>query len=107
MVVLRARHDNKRQSPSFMAERLVEQALRTSILRRRMPLMQEHDLVAVEFPTIFTRASHGDIECSKAIEELIELRTLLKRLWGWDHMDFAADGQYWRAEIERVVTGIG
>lgn len=27
---------------------------------------------------------------------------LLTRLYGWDHMDTAADGPYWRAEMRKL-----
>jgi hypothetical protein len=29
---------------------------------------------------------------------------LLKRIHEWDHMDTAADGSYWRAEIEKLTA---
>lgn len=32
-----------------------------------------------------------------------QLRTLLDRLRKWDHMDTAADGSYWRSEIDKAL----
>lgn len=31
------------------------------------------------------------------------LRDLLKRIYDWDMMDVAADGNYWRKEIEEAL----
>lgn len=36
-------------------------------------------------------------------EALHQLRTLLKRLHGWDVMDATADGNYWRREIRNAI----
>lgn len=33
----------------------------------------------------------------------VKLRHLLRRIAGWDHMDTAADGAYWRSEIAKAV----
>lgn len=35
--------------------------------------------------------------------EIERLRALLRRLFEWDHMASAADGPYWRSEIEKVL----
>jgi chromosome segregation ATPase len=35
---------------------------------------------------------------------LAALRTLLERLRGWDHLDGAADGPYWKHEIDTVLA---
>jgi regulator of replication initiation timing len=32
-----------------------------------------------------------------------ELRVLLQRIYEWDHMDSAADGPYWRSEIDKAL----
>lgn len=39
-----------------------------------------------------------------AAREAAELRKLLKRIHGWDHMDSAADGPYWRSEIDKATN---
>lgn len=38
-----------------------------------------------------------------AIDRAVALETLLRRIRRWDHMDTAADGAYWRAEIDRAL----
>lgn len=35
---------------------------------------------------------------------LTQVIELLKSIRAWDHMDTAADGAFWRGEIDRVVT---
>jgi hypothetical protein len=32
-----------------------------------------------------------------------QLRELLKRIRGWDHLDSAGDGPYWKSEIDKVL----
>ena len=36
-------------------------------------------------------------------DENERLRSLLRRLFEWDHMASAADGPYWRSEIEKAL----
>jgi hypothetical protein len=36
-------------------------------------------------------------------QQIEELRALLKRISEWDMMDVAADGPFWRREIQRVL----
>lgn len=42
-------------------------------------------------------------EEAKLRAENERLRTLLQRLYEWDHMDSAADGVFWRSEIDKVL----
>jgi len=39
----------------------------------------------------------------RAVIERAELRALLRRLYEWDHMDSAADGDFWRGEIDKAL----
>lgn len=38
-------------------------------------------------------------------QDHITLRKLLCRIAGWDHMDTAADGPYWKAQIDAALAG--
>lgn len=45
------------------------------------------------------------IDLAKGYEDrILELRALLERIREWDHMDTAADGRYWRGEIDAALV---
>ncbi len=39
------------------------------------------------------------------LPELVRVRALLQRIREWDHLDSAADGPFWKREIDRVLKG--
>ncbi len=41
----------------------------------------------------------------EVLDYIKELESLLDSIYKWDHMDTAADGKYWRNEIEKVLNG--
>jgi hypothetical protein len=43
----------------------------------------------------------AEVEALRAENE--RLRALLRRLYEWDHMDSAADGAFWRSEIDKAL----
>lgn len=43
-------------------------------------------------------------EADRAVSERMQADYLLRRISSWDHMDTAADGAYWRGEIEKVLS---
>ena len=46
----------------------------------------------------------ADLEVNQTLKADNErLRLLLQRLYAWDHMDSAADGVFWRSEIDKAL----
>lgn len=49
------------------------------------------------------------VECANAVlplvDEVKKLRNLLRRIHQWDHMDSAADGKFWRGQIDEAIGG--
>lgn len=66
-----------------------DQAL--TALERRAEAAEEH-------LALYTKA------LVQAEGELMNAKTLLRRISQWDHMDTAGDGAYWRSEIAAILT---
>lgn len=45
--------------------------------------------------------AHAETQHAERVKALVEL---LQRIYQWDGMDAMSDGQYWRAEIDRVTS---
>lgn len=86
-----------------MAERIQRQQVDIeNLMAERDRLKADRDYLYERFNEQVHRASAAIDREKQALQRARQATDLLMRLRGWDHLDGAADGPYWKQEIDKV-----
>jgi hypothetical protein len=70
----------------------------------RGELRAEVERLVEKYDSLNAYAHKIEEESRQSAFEVERLRALLQRIAEWDHMDSAADGPYWRSEIDKALA---